>query len=265
MDIRINDITIGERVRKDFGNLEPLAESIRELGLLQPIGVTAENLLVFGERRLRAVRDYLDWETIPARVVNIEAIILGEYAENELRKDFTVSERVAIGKQIEALLAGRRGSNQYRLKELPQNFGEALLGKETADVAAEKAGFGNPETYRQAKRVVEEGSDALIEAVDDGLAVSTAEPLLKLTAAQIDKLRAEGIPALKRMSKEIRAEEAEERRADRMEKFKGIGDVPPLPADGLGTFPILYADPPWRYDYAETESRAIENQYPRSP
>jgi len=30
-------------------------------------------------------------------------------------------------------------------------------------------------------------------------------------------------------------------------------------------YPVIYADPPWRYDYAETESRAIENQYPTMP
>lgn len=30
----------------------------------------------------------------------------------------------------------------------------------------------------------------------------------------------------------------------------------------LGTFPVVYADPPWRYEHVETESRAVENQYP---
>lgn len=35
------------------------------------------------------------------------------------------------------------------------------------------------------------------------------------------------------------------------------------PLDGsIGTFPVIYADPPWRYEHVETESRAIENQYP---
>jgi N6-adenosine-specific RNA methylase IME4 len=29
-----------------------------------------------------------------------------------------------------------------------------------------------------------------------------------------------------------------------------------------GVFRLLYADPPWRYEHIETESRAIENQYP---
>lgn len=29
-----------------------------------------------------------------------------------------------------------------------------------------------------------------------------------------------------------------------------------------GEYQIIYADPPWQYDFSETESRAIENQYP---
>jgi N6-adenosine-specific RNA methylase IME4 len=33
----------------------------------------------------------------------------------------------------------------------------------------------------------------------------------------------------------------------------------PLP---VGLFKLLYVDPPWRYEHVETESRAIENQYP---
>ena len=30
----------------------------------------------------------------------------------------------------------------------------------------------------------------------------------------------------------------------------------------LGPFDVLYADPPWRYEFAETDNRAIENHYP---
>ena len=62
------------------------------------------------------------------------------------RKDFTPSKRLAIGKALEARLGERRGGTN------PQNFGE-LRGRESAEVAAEKAGFGNPETYRQAKEI----------------------------------------------------------------------------------------------------------------
>ena len=31
---------------------------------------------------------------------------------------------------------------------------------------------------------------------------------------------------------------------------------------GLGRFPLLYADPPWRYEHTKSDNRRIENQYP---
>lgn len=37
---------------------------------------------------------------------------------------------------------------------------------------------------------------------------------------------------------------------------------PKPPAPPEGTFSILYADPPWEYDFSPTDSRKIENQYP---
>ena len=51
--------------------------------------------------------------------------------------------------------------------ELPQNFAE-VAGKETLEIAASKSGFGNKETYRQAKTVTENATPELIEAMDKG-------------------------------------------------------------------------------------------------
>lgn len=45
-------------------------------------------------------------------MIDVPAIVLAEYAENEIRKDFTVSERVEIGKTVKAELKAigeRRG------------------------------------------------------------------------------------------------------------------------------------------------------------
>ena len=53
--LKIADIKIGKRHRKDMGYLSSLAESIRHDGLLQPIGVTDKFRLVFGERRLTLI------------------------------------------------------------------------------------------------------------------------------------------------------------------------------------------------------------------
>jgi hypothetical protein len=39
LEVPVANIVIGERHRQDMGDLETLAESMRELGLLQPIGI----------------------------------------------------------------------------------------------------------------------------------------------------------------------------------------------------------------------------------
>jgi N6-adenosine-specific RNA methylase IME4 len=50
------------------------------------------------------------------------------------------------------------------------------------------------------------------------------------------------------------------RREERLERIQQMAAPSPLPQDQK--YPVIYADPPWRYEYVETESRAIENQYP---
>jgi ParB/RepB/Spo0J family partition protein len=104
LEVPVAEIVIGERHRRDMGDLKSVADSMRELGLLQPIGITEDRQLVFGERRVKAAQ-MLGWTGILARVVDISSIVAGEYAENEIRKDFTPSERVAI---VEAMRTVRR-------------------------------------------------------------------------------------------------------------------------------------------------------------
>lgn len=165
-EIRIADIEIGTRHRRDHGNLSDLAGSIKSEGLLQPIGITSDRVLVFGERRLRACRDILRWETIPARIVNVSSIAAGEFHENEIRKNFTPSERVAILRSLERKPVG----DQRR----SQDFA-------TVAVAAGQAGFGNRETARQAGIVVDHGIDQLREQMDKGrVGIGTAAEIAEL-------------------------------------------------------------------------------------
>ena len=83
---------------------------MEELGLLQPIVVTPDGTLIAGERRLRAALR-LGWTHISISVVDIDAIVRGEFAENAHRKDFTLSETVAIKR---ALRENRRGKQCRR-------------------------------------------------------------------------------------------------------------------------------------------------------
>lgn len=92
---------------------------------------------------------------------------------------------MAIGKAVEEELGKRQGQRtdlvseeqEQMFGELPQNFAE-VAGKETLEIAASKSGFGNKETYRQAKTVTENATPELIEAMDKGdIAISTAAKL----------------------------------------------------------------------------------------
>ena len=157
--MKISDIKIGERHRKDMGDLAALAESIKTEGLLHPVGVTEDNELVFGLRRLTACRDILGWYAVDVRVVNVTDIVNGEYAENEMRKEFTMTERVAILKTIETLgKGGDRRSDQYSVQSID------LV---TKDKAVKMAGFSSTSRAWYAERVTEDAPD-LAEKVDRG-------------------------------------------------------------------------------------------------
>jgi N6-adenosine-specific RNA methylase IME4 len=222
----ISSIRIGERHRRDMGDLRALANSIRGVGLLQPIGVSPDRELVFGERRLRACRDLLGWTEIPAREVDVRSIVEGEANENMVRLDFSPSERVALERTINAELGRRQGART--------DLGQDLARSEDHRVAKESArlaGFGNRETARQARAVVEAAERApeifgrLVEDMDRSGRVGGS--YRRLIVAQ----KAEAIAA----------------------------EPPPLPT---GPFRVIVADPPWFYARANDPSHRTGNPYP---
>lgn len=143
-------IKVGDRHRKDMGDLNALAASIKLVGLLQPIGVTPGGELVFGERRLRACRDILGWSEIPARIIKIDSIVAGEFHENEVRKDFTPSERVAIERSINAELERRQGARNLSQNLVTTRGERNHLADDTASAArahsARRAGISKTTT-----------------------------------------------------------------------------------------------------------------------
>ena len=154
--VKIADIKIGSRARQATGWLDDLQRSIDALGVLQPIGVTPGNELIFGYRRLMACKA-LGFEEIPARIIDIDAddpvtALRMEQAENEVRKDFTPSEKVEIARRIEEALGKRHGNNQHGQKEDSLTL-DTPQGR-SDELAAEAVGWGK-DTYRKAKAVVE--------------------------------------------------------------------------------------------------------------
>ena len=63
MEVKIKDIKVGKRIRREFGDISGLGVSLQRYGLVNPICVDKDNNLVAGERRLRAAKG-LGWKEI---------------------------------------------------------------------------------------------------------------------------------------------------------------------------------------------------------
>ncbi len=105
MEIRINEIQIKKRARHNLGSLTDLANSMKKHGLMNPVILTENKILISGHRRLEAARS-LGWKTIEARILSdlndIERMEM-EIDENLHRKDFTPDEIVEAFHNLDKL------------------------------------------------------------------------------------------------------------------------------------------------------------------
>lgn len=159
----IDRIVIGDRVRKDMGDLDALMASIRAVGLLHPVVIKPDGTLVAGHRRVEAVKR-LGQAQIPVTVIDAHDLLRAERDENEARKDFTRSEAVAIARMIEEqerplalqrLREGAEKSREIKTGSDSGNLPEAVPRyREVADVAAAAVGMSR-HTYKHAKAVID--------------------------------------------------------------------------------------------------------------
>lgn len=156
--VPIADIVIGERHRRDLGDVAALAKSICDVGLLQPIVITPDRRLIAGERRIAAFR-HLGQPAIPAVVIDLDEIVRGEWAENAERKPFTPSEAVAIGRAIEERERIRARERQIASQANPgeqvgaEKLAPPIAEGRTRDIVGAALGMSGA-TYEAAKAVV---------------------------------------------------------------------------------------------------------------
>jgi N6-adenosine-specific RNA methylase IME4/ParB-like chromosome segregation protein Spo0J len=225
----IATIRVGQRYRKDLGDIGLLAESIREVGLFHPIVIKPDGTLIAGRRRLEACK-LLRWENIPITVVDLESITRGECHENVHRKPFLPTEMEAIAKALEPIEKEKAKERQGTRTdiELPEKFTEG--SGEALDKVAATVGTSRPtlEKIREIIKAAEEEPEKY-------------EPLVK----QMDETgRVDG--AYKKLHRQRRREEAREAAQD-------------LPE---GTFNVILADPPWEYDNRIQKWGPAELHYP---
>ncbi|MGE6578967.1 ParB N-terminal domain-containing protein [Paenibacillus xylanexedens] len=213
MLIDINTIKVSDRIRKDFGGIEELANDIEQNGLINPIVVTPNYQLIAGERRLRA-HQYLGRKEVLVRVMEIsdfEHQLRLEISENEHRKEFTFSERVEWGKRLEDV---ERIKAKERMAAGKENVPEQSAGQ-VRDIVADQAGFGSGRTYDKAKYIMENATPEIIQQLDEGI-ISTHKAYVE-TKERLEAALREA---------ETRANQAEQEKEELQRRYKDT-----VPAD----------------------------------
>lgn len=153
LERQVDSIIVGVRHRQHPGEgIEPLMASIKKLGLLQPVTITPDGVLVCGARRLEAVKR-LGWRTLKVWVRSGISDqlnrLLAQNDENEQRKPLSPLEQAALFRELKELMRedGKRRQEASR-------FGAESESGEEDGAAAAAAPRGEGDTRRQAAQAV---------------------------------------------------------------------------------------------------------------
>ena len=222
---------------------EALKGDIAQRGVLVPIDVDEKGEILDGHHRVRAWNELQEGGIeVPSYPKIIRAGLTEEQKRNHARSLNVLRRQLSKDQRDQVMLDMRKDGMSYRqIAEVTGVSNQTVMrtiestapfgAVEMPDVITGKDG-----KQRQAKQRT-------------GMFVPGDEVVIEPRAAE-------------EAAKQIRAEKTEVRRVERKDRNDELcQDLPVL--EGLPhRFDLIYADPPWRYEFSKTDSRVIENQYP---
>lgn len=208
----VNSISIGVRHRTNpEEDLAPLMRSIERLGLLQPVTITPDGVLICGQRRLEAVKR-LGWRTLRVWVrVGLSddlTRLLAEQDENTMHKPLSPLDAAALYRELKNLL-----TEDAERRQRASQFG---AGETDAEGQAGGPDSGPPQmgpgkTGRQAAMLVTQtASHTRLEQICEmeQLAADRDQPavLRKVAESELDQIRRGGAvdPSYQRVKAALR-------------------------------------------------------------
>jgi len=206
----IDEIELGFSFRRDLGDLDELVESIRRTGgLLVPISITPQNVLIAGERRLAALR-ILEYRVAPVWVVtgvsDKLATVLAIKDEHALQKLLTPVEQAELYTEYKEILAEDNARKQRATRfgagsdaaqtepeEVAPNPAAAPIepgrrgGVESTPPHTEPAGASGKTRVQAAKAVTGRDSHSMLDQVVELQQIAAAEqedPEIRQQAAE---------------------------------------------------------------------------------
>jgi ParB family chromosome partitioning protein len=268
--VKIDDIIIEERMRKEYQNIESLGESLKTKGQITPIILNKNMKLVAGGRRITAAK-LIKWIELDARILptadTLDDLDI-EFIENFQREDFSWAERAfGIAKLHEAhkskdykwsqrdtaaLLGIGKSTvnNQLQLvawlKELPE-----LINSESEKAALQKISALEEAIYtkeladrpEEVKEVIPTQQETQPEIPPDVKEKAKAE--MQDILSRIDQLKREGITD--ELGNKILPSVPEYIVGDFFLAAKDMKD------GSYGDYALIECDPPYAIDLQETK------------
>ena len=252
MKLKLSEVVIPTSRLRALGDIGSLVDSMETIGLINPITVTMESVLVSGLHRLEAAK-HLGWDSIAATVTDADARMV-EIDENLCRNELTALERaehLAERKRLYEALhpETKHGGDRRSIQRSSRQVGDSF----STDTSARTG-----QSERLVQRSVAIANKLSDDVRDDIRALPVADnqsELQRLSKHEPDTQRkiatklAEGVRSVKAAETLIEEEEAPEPtetgtelvdlRCCSVEEL--LGDLAP---ESVG---LIHADPPWSY------------------
>jgi len=244
---------------EDYANL---LEDVKRNGILQPIDITPDNVILDGHQRVKAARE-LGIEEVEVRIPELVGIDEDEYLISVTmnRRHLTEGQKAVLANEYRKILSEKakkqRGENAIEKRWRPEQkyLSETVSDKEnggrevdTRKIASEK--FKVSEWKVRTVQEIEKKAPEVYKKLESGeLQIHEAKIIARLPEGKREIVLEKKLET----GKDIRSIIREVNNAEKNRNAK------PLPE---GKFSIIYADPPWEYEHSVSAGREIENHYP---
>ena len=215
LERRVDSIVVGQRHRRNAGDLTTLMDSMKRVGLLQPVTITPDGYLICGYRRLEAAKR-LGWNTLRVWVrsgISDELTrLLAERDENVTHQPLAADEAAKLYEEL-LVLVKEDADRRKKASQFGSQTENSAEEPGPADSAGPERGALGEARRRAAEMVTGKASYARLEQIMDmeRLAADKSAPLdvRKVAEAELEAIRNGGAvdPGYQRVKAAQRAAE----------------------------------------------------------
>jgi len=244
---------------EDYHNL---LEDIRQNGILQPIDITYNNVILDGHHRVKAAKE-LGIKEVEVRIPELLYVDEDEYLISVAmnRRHLTEGQKAVLANEYRKILSEKAKKERAEIAVIQR---EINRGNILSDTAADKMNERHEVDTRKEASDKFKVSERKVKTVQE-IEKTAPEVYEKLGSGDLQIHEAKVIAQLPEDKRETVLEKKLETKKDIRSIVREINNaeknqnVKPIPE---GKFSIIYADPPWQYEFSISTSRGTENHYP---